>query len=273
VPVHVLTGDLQVAFANEIFRCQVGSGVHGIAIDGTDDTDMLAVFIEPSVYALGVLERQDGYGKLRTTVARTQEGNNRSGHDDVDLVLYSLRRYLQLACAGNPSVLLPLFVKGNDIIQSDYFGQWMQNLRPYVVSRKAGARFLGYLQRQKDGMLGKLSVDVHRPELVEKYGYDTKFASHAVRLGLQGIELLTTGELTLPMPEGDRRVVRAVKTGQVTKTEALAIVEDVERKLLKLYRSGESPLPDEPDLHRISTESATMHQTFWKFHELQPVRS
>jgi hypothetical protein len=42
--------------------------------------------------------------------------------------------------------------------------------------------------------------DVTRPELVEKHGYDTKFAAHMVRLGYQGVELLETGRFTLPLP-------------------------------------------------------------------------
>src|SRR5688572_31106775 len=39
----------------------------------------------------------------------------------------------------------------------------------------------------------------HRPELEEMYGFDTKYAMHMLRLGFQGVELLTTGRLNLPM--------------------------------------------------------------------------
>jgi hypothetical protein len=35
---------------------------------------------------------------------------------------------------------------------------------------------------------------------VAVHGYDTKYAMHVLRLGLQGVELLTTGRFTLPVP-------------------------------------------------------------------------
>jgi uncharacterized protein len=42
-------------------------------------------------------------------------------------------------------------------------------------------------------MTGGAGAHTNRPELVAVHGYDTKYAMHALRLGLQGIELLTTG--------------------------------------------------------------------------------
>ena len=54
------------------------------------------------------------------------------------------------------------------------------------MSRLAGGRFLGYLQAQKAGMTGAAGAHPNRPELVAEHGYDTKFAMHALRLGVQG---------------------------------------------------------------------------------------
>ena len=62
--------------------------------------------------------------------------------------------------------------------------------------------------------------NVNRPELVEKYGFDTKHAGHMVGLGFQGIEHLETGYITLPMPEDHRSVVtlRASPSGVLMTT-------------------------------------------------------
>ena len=81
---------------------------------------------------------------------------------------------------------------------------WAQSLirlREAFVSRASGARFLGYLVAQKLKMKGERAHTVNRPELVAKYGYDTKFAMHALRLGYEGIEMMTHGRLTLPVAE------------------------------------------------------------------------
>lgn len=50
---NVEYGDPQVALPNEILRSVVGSGVHGIATEGTDDHDEMGVYIEPPGYTLG----------------------------------------------------------------------------------------------------------------------------------------------------------------------------------------------------------------------------
>ena len=68
------------------------------------------------------------------------------------------------------------------------------------MSRLAASRYLGYLRGQKAAMTGEPGAHTNRPELVAVHGYDTKYAMHALRLGLQGIELLSTGRITLPVP-------------------------------------------------------------------------
>lgn len=47
-------GDRGAALAGEILRTVVGSGVHGIAIPGTDDHDEMGVYIEPPEVVLGI---------------------------------------------------------------------------------------------------------------------------------------------------------------------------------------------------------------------------
>jgi hypothetical protein len=75
---------------------------------------------------------------------------------------------------------------------------------------------------------------VNRPELVAKYGYDTKFAMHALRLGLEGIELMMHRRLTLPVAEPDLTILRAVRSGDINFGDALSLIEDAETRLCRL---------------------------------------
>jgi hypothetical protein len=50
----------------------------------------------------------------------------------------------------------------------------------------------------------------------------------------EGIELLTTRRLTLPVAEPNLTTLRAVRTGDVPLGEALALIEDAERRLRTL---------------------------------------
>ena len=102
---------------------------------------------------------------------------------------------------------------------------------------------------------------VNRPELVEAHGYDTKYAMHAVRLGYQGVELLETGRVTLPMPEPDRSRVMAVRTGERSYEEAVAEVDEVERRLAAALER--TTLPDRPDRAAVDAYLVDAYRRSW----------
>ncbi len=126
--------------------------------------------------------------------------DNRSGAGDLDVVIYSARKWSRLALAGNPTVLLALFVPDDEVVYRNEVGAEQVSNAHRFVSQLAAERFLGYLRSQKAAMTGEEGAHTNRPELVAVHGYDTKFAMHALRLGIQGVELLTTGRITLPVP-------------------------------------------------------------------------
>jgi hypothetical protein len=207
----------EVVGAGTILRATVGSTVHGLHHGGQDDRDEMAVFVEPPEFLLG-LSRARGirggqYG-FEHYVERTQPDGVRSGPGDLDLVAYSVRKYVRLAMKGHPTILLLLFVPQElTFIETD-LGRRLRGLAPALVSRLAGRGYLGYLRGQKERLLETRGrKGVNRPELVEAHGYDTKYAMHAARLGYQGLELLETGQLTLPMPQPERSRVMAIRTG------------------------------------------------------------
>jgi len=223
----------------EILRGMVGSTVHGTAIDGQDDLDLMGVAIERPEYVIG-LQRWEH------TIARTQPEGVRSGPHDTDLTIYSLRKYVRLAMAGNPSILLLLFVPEDRLYVRTELGDALRDLASAIVSQKAGPKFLGYLTAQKERMLGmRGGRHTNRPELVGKYGYDTKYAMHMLRLGYQGRELLRTGRITLPMPAEELAICRAVRHGEWPVGKVLGWAEGLEADLRKLI-DGRSRLRPKP---------------------------
>jgi hypothetical protein len=243
-----------------ILRATVGSTVHGLHHGGQDDRDEMAVFVEPPEYLVG-LSRARGirggmYG-FEHFVERTQPEGVRSGPGDLDLVAYSLRKYVRLALKGHPTILLLLFVPDALTLVETDLGKELRELRPALLSRRAGRGYLGYLGGQKERLLGSRGQKrVNRPELVEAHGFDTKYAMHAARLGYQGLELLETGRLTLPMPEPERSRVMAIRTGERTFQEAILEIEEVERRLAQaLERTSLPPEPDRVKVDRFLVEA------------------
>jgi predicted nucleotidyltransferase len=257
---HTEHGNRDVALGGEILRTVVGSGVHGIAIAGTDDHDEMGVYIEPPANVVGT------GGPAQHYVFRTQPEGARSGPGDTDLVSYSLHKYLRLATKGNPTALLPLYAPEHAVITITPLGEELRALAPKVLSRAAVHRFLGYLAAQRERLLGRGSQGKvpSRPELVAKYGYDVKYASHALRLAYQGLEVARDARLTLPMPDAERERVLRVKRGEVPDLDTvLAEIADVQARVEDLLATGKTPLPDEPDRTAISDWAVSAHRRHW----------
>lgn len=255
----------ELAEESTILRALVGSGVHGTSVAGTDDRDELGVCVEPPQYVIGL--RKFEQWEHHTAWLRPGGRANRSGPGDLDVTVYSLRKYMSMALKGNPSVLALLFTPEKDIVAVDErYGRQLLAAAPAIASRQAGHRFLGYLHGQRNSMLsheGK-GRDVTRPELVEKYGYDVKFAGHMVRLGFQGIEYVNTGRMTLPMPPAERDVVLGVRTGQLTMKEALDLTVQLEEQLrADLVKS---PLPEHPDYDAADAFLINVYENYWADH-------
>lgn len=245
----------EVAERGTILLTQVGSGVQGVTVDGQDDRDEMGICVEPPQYVVG-LRRFEQYEY------RTQPAGVRSGPGDLDLNVYSLRKWTRLALQGNPTVLLPLFVPDSEVCEIDEYGAYLRAHPELVVSRRAGPRFLGYLRSQRDQLLGiKGSRHTTRPELKERYGFDTKFAYHMVRLGLQGAELLRTGRITLPIPEPERSWLVELRRGKHSREEALEVVAALEAQVAALCET--SPLPPEPDLRAVDDWLASVYRAKW----------
>lgn len=259
---HATPWHKQVAKAGTILQAEVGSGVHGTSVSGYDDRDEMGVCIEPADAVIGF--RNFEQYEWHTAWEREGGRKNRSGHGDLDETVYSLRKWMRLAMNGNPSVLVLLFAPWDKVITCTEAGQELRERMPkYIVSRKAGARFSGYLHAQRQGLLshdGK-GRDVTRPELIAKFGFDTKFAGHMIRLGLQGAELMRTGKLTLPMPERDRELVKDIRLGRYEMWWCLALAAQLEDEIKDL--TAISPLPEQPDYDSINAWLCETYRRYW----------
>jgi predicted nucleotidyltransferase len=239
-----------IALNNEILRGVLGSTSHGTAIDGQDDRDEMGIFIEPPENVCG-LSPVDHY------IYRDQPDGVRSQPGDLDLVMYSLRKFCRLAAKGNPSVMILLWLP--EYIKATEIGAQLFGMRQAFISQEAGKRFLGYLTAQKKSLTGERTQKVNRPELIEKYGFDSKFAVHALRLGYEGIELLKHRRLTLPVAEPNLGVLRAVRTGQYTYAQTLNLINLAEEHLRELVDKCEL----KADLDSINQFMVDAHLRHW----------
>jgi uncharacterized protein len=248
-----------------ILRATVGSTVHGTSLDGASDRDEVGIVLEPMTHVIGLQHWE-------TLIVRTQPDGVRSQPGDLDLTLYSLRKYCRLTARGNPTMLLPLFAPDDACAHLDALGKELRAKRDMFVSRDAGESFIGYMHAQRARMTGERGSRHGKPraELIERYGYDTKYAGHIMRLGLQGIELMATGALSLPMCAAHRDLVLAVRRGEHDLTWVANYTGKLEHELRDAVEASE--LPEHADHAAIDHFLIDAYSRAWGllWHRIEP---
>lgn len=165
---HTTERAWRTANENLILLTQAGSRLHGVSV-GSDDEDLAGVCIEPPSVMLGM-------HKFDLYEYRTQPQGVRSGPGDIDLNVYGMAKWVRLIVAGNPSHLLPLFAPDEKTFAISWPGQELRENAKLFLAKEHAQKFLGYLNGQRERMVGNRAPSCNRPELITAYGYDTKFA-------------------------------------------------------------------------------------------------
>jgi hypothetical protein len=177
----------------------------------------------------------------------TAGDDRRNGPNDVDVTLYSLKKWAGLACKGNPTALHFLFAKST--IHSPIWADIVANKRVFLA-RSCAKQFIGFADDQLKRMTGQKGRGKkgQRPELEVKYGYDVKSAMHALRLLHECKELVSEGCITLPRPERDLLI--RVRTGKYSIDKVIAMAD----RLFMECRdaTSRSSLPDTLDRIAVS---------------------
>ena len=78
---------------------------------------------------------------------------------------------------------------------------------------------------------------------------------------VQGVELLETGRIALPMREPVRGRLRAVRAGEPALADVIAEIEDVTARLERA--AGSTELAAEPDAARVDAFLASAYERAW----------
>ncbi len=229
-----------------------GSQLHGAKVEGYDDLDIYGAYIEPPNRVLGLQA-------LPHFVWSSGSGRTLNTADDVDVTRYSLHRWGELMMKGNPAILH--FLYADNALDGETV--WKTHIRPHreaLLSQKSAEQYLGFADAQRMRLTGERGKGRHgqRQDLVEKYGYDTKFAMHYVRLLYECREILRDHRLTLPRPEKEQLI--AIRTGNYALDEMFAIGRELKMECESLLAISKLPeIPDKVFLSRILADAYLAH--------------
>lgn len=147
-----------------------------------------------------------------------------------------------------------LIVDKEQIGAFDALQQRSDNRTMYISSNMLDAlqkekQYSSAMNEWKQYLNWKENRNPERAELEKKYGYDTKHASHLVRLIIEGIELLSTEYITLPLSGHNIKTVMDVRNGKYTYDELMDFVGDIDEQFDKYYETSE--LRHSPDKEAI----------------------
>ena len=122
-----------------ILRGLVGSTVHGLNVnDGIEDRDEMGICVEPLEDAMSLWDRFEQF-IYRTAAEREGRDNARSTAGDLDLTIYSLRKWTRLARNGNLTIMLLLFTPEDQLAACDDLGAASRAAR-WISPKSADAR-------------------------------------------------------------------------------------------------------------------------------------
>lgn len=182
---------------------------------------------------------------------RTFEAHPDFNDKKVEFVIHDFRKFIKLAMNYNPNINEILYAPTKNIIFCNEIGRSLINFRRNFVSLKCYHSFSGFAHSQKSKLLGKLRNKTGRTELVEKYGFDTKFLMHLFRLYFELIEVLKEGTLNFPLSQ--RKKLLDIRSGLCYNKDELEIALNDAVKLEDLVNElyTKSELPHKPNYHLI----------------------
>ena len=177
---------------------------------------------------------------------------------NTDTVIYSMKRFMELAMKGAPNVLEILFSRPENILYcNEKIGKMLLDNRDMFLSKRVYYSFRGYAKNALKDAEKRLE---NEPKKADKY------AMHYIRLCLEVITLLNGNDLT-DVLKSNRDMLMWIRNGSMRNgnkfTEGFYdCVEDFENLLEKAYQN--SPLLDTVDMKKVSELLVKMNKEFLK---------
>lgn len=177
---------------------------------------------------------------------------------NTDTVIYSMKRFMELAMKGAPNVLEILFSSPENILYCDEkIGKMLLDNRDIFLSKRIYYSFKGYAKNALKDAEKRLETN---PKKADKY------AMHYIRLCLEVITLLNGNDLTDVLKNNQNMLMRirngSMRNGNKFTEEFYESVRDLENLLEKTYQN--SLLPDTVDVKKVSGLLVKMNKEFLK---------
>lgn len=106
----------------------------------------------------------------------------------------------------------------------------------------------------------RIETSTYRTKMYDEVGYDTKFASHLIRLLYEGKELLETGDLQFPLKTAD--LILDIKNNKYSMNEVIEMSDVLENELRD--SKEKSSLPSNPNFKVVNELCKHIMKDFYR---------
>jgi hypothetical protein len=250
--------------ANMMYETIMGSVAFGVSTD-ISDFDTLGFCIPPKdiifPHLAGYIE---GFGRQKQRFCCYQKhhvfvADELGGKGRVyDLNIYNIVHYFHLCLENNPNMVASLFTPQECVLHSTKVANMVRDKRRAFLHKGAWHRFKGYAYNQLHKMRTKSpEPNSKRAKIVEKYGYDVKFAYHVIRLLDEVEQILEFGDLDI---RRNKAQLKAIRRGDVSEEDIYKWAADKEKHLERLYEESRIPYgPNEQVIKQLLLECLEEH--------------
>ena len=147
----------------------------------------------------------------------------------------------------NPNMVDSLFVPADCILHITPIAGRIRAERQLFLSKGSYHKFRGYMHAQISKLDRK--PEGKRKESFERWGFDLKYAAHAVRLADECEQILEFGDLNL---RRTKEHLKAIRKGDVKLDDIRKWLTDKERHLGNLYQKSKlRNTPDKPKIKEL----------------------
>lgn len=157
---------------------------------------------------------------------------------EYDMTIYSIVKYFRLLADCNPNIIDTLFVPRHCVVYSTALGELVREKRHIFLHKGCWPTFKGYAYAQMHKMRSKVP-EGNRIKLIEKFGFDVKFAYHTVRLLNEVQQIMAEGTLELAK---NAEQLKAIRRGEWSQQQVEEYFFEKEKLLENLYLESKLPL-------------------------------
>lgn len=233
----------------------MGSTAYGVSSDASD-IDVYGFCIPPKDIVFPHLAGEIyGFGRQIQRFEQFQQHHiiEKDHRKEYDFSIYNIVKYFQLCMDNNPNMIDSLFTREQQVLGATKIANHVRDNRKLFLHKGSWHKFKGYAYSQMHKMRIKDPDETSvRYEMIQKHGYDVKFAYHVVRLLNEVEQIMVDHDLDLMR---NNEQLKAIRRGDWTMEQIEQHFYEKEKSLEEVYsKSTLRHSPDEAVIKKLLME-------------------